>query len=1114
MWATGTEEESKAAEEDIEELLRQHEEREGASGVARSAQVRRSLAEEDSLEKKETEEPDHMQGSLTAEDRRLIQKLHVNLGHPSNYELSKALRLARARNAVWRFVKDDFRCDICERNRKPKSARPALLPKTFEPCRTVGLDVVYFPALDVRQVRPVLNMLDWATGYQMLEPLENTQSSHIWEKFYGTWVRTFSVPEVVITDQGREFGKELAEKVSEAGAIHKVIGARAPWQQGRTERHGGVAKEVFIKLRETIFPTSDSEWRMCVHSVEAAKNRLFNRSGFSPAQRQFGYNMRLPGSLGSDDVYAPELLIQSTSDDMRRTMEIRNTAMQEYLKYVTSRAVAKARLARGRGTQEFKIGDVIYVFRVPLQRKRMKSEVDFEDKEGRKATWVGPGVVVMVEGANAWLSIRGELWKCALEQLRHATPEEKEARSLLEEDFEELRVGMTRKASKRGFKDITQWERPPLMMDDDDEEERPRQRPRLGIEIEPEAEEGRPSNDYTPSSGIRVEEPSEEPEVMEQAIESTRLCEQLDGTLQRRPPEELYGPTRRHVKERWKPYQGGATMAPQEELEDDDEEHQEEDLWIYDPERNCIIRKHNQERGVHFTPSQSRGCPVSLKYLTSQRRTVKCFGDGSQQEEKENWRDTSKTRERRSSKGPSRWWVGYTEFTLRRLPPESELSLMVKRGSDEVREEDIPAEEWDQWHIADGAEWSKVAATGAVKALSPEESREVTTQLSEAGLIARVLPSRMVRRWKPSEQPGVPPARKSRWCVRGDHDPDLLQLDRHAPTVTTATLSVVLQIAASLQWKAAVGDLKNAFMQSDKLVRPAGRLFCRQPRGGLPGLEKEQLIEILAGAYGLGDAPAHWRKSLKKALFQCGFQQSSMDPCVFKSFKDGVLRGLLVVEVDDLFGTGDEHFFSQMKMLRQRFVFGKFVQVDEEAEGVGFNGRRIKHKGRTFMVDMEKFVSERLQTIKLEVGRATKSKEDATPEEKEATRAAVRSLTWATKEGRPDAVAAASLIASSMSELKVQDILDLNKAINQVRENSKLALKIQGIPLFELSWGVVTDASYANVSKGGGNPKVHTPCWRWIRRVGDGEEDPGDRSWPVQYIALEKWKNPERSIEW
>ncbi|CAK9108923.1 Retrovirus-related Pol polyprotein from transposon RE2 (Retro element 2) (AtRE2) [Includes: Protease RE2 [Durusdinium trenchii] len=932
--------------------------------------MKRRLAAESSHEKREDEEPDHVHDHLTAEDKRIIQKLRVNLGHPSNYELSKALRLARARNAVWRHVKDDFKCDICERNKKPKSARPAILPKTFEPCRTVGLDVVFFPGLDVRQVRPVLNMVDWATGYQMLEPLDNTQSSHIWEKFYGTWVRTFSVPEVVITDQGREFGKELAEKVSQAGALHRVIGARAPWQQARTERHGGVAKEVFIKLRESMLPTNDSEWRMCVHAVEAAKNRLYNRPGFSPAQRQFGYNMRLPGSLGSDDVY--ELLIHSSTDDMRRVMEIRNTAMQEYLKHVTCRAVAKAQLARGRGSQEFKIGDVIYVYRVPLQRKRMKSEVDFEDREGRRATWVGPGVVVMVEGANAWLSIRGELWKCALEQLRHATPEEKEARSLLEGDFEELRVEMTRKASKRGFKDITQWDRPPPMVDEDDELPiRPHQRPRLGTEMEPEEEAGRES-EYTPTNpAINEEEaPLTEPEIVEQAVESNR------------------------------------------------------------------------------------------------RRTVQCFGDGSIQEEKENWRDVKKVAERRTLKGPVRWWVGYTEFQLRKVPPEAELTLMVKRGSDEVREEDIPTEEWEQWRISDGAEWSKVEATGAVKALTLEESCDVAQQLHDAGISSRILPSRMVRRWKPSEQPGIPPTRKSRWCVRGDHDPDLLQLDRHAPTVTTATLSVVLQIAASSGWKAAVGDLKNAFMQSDKLVRPAGRLFCKQPRGGLPGLQEGQLIEILAGAYRLGDAPAHWRKSLKKALFQGGFQQSSMDPCVFKSFKDGKLRGLLAVEVDDLFGAGDEHFFQQMEALRQRFDFGKFARLEEEKAGVGFNGRRIKQEGNEFLIDMEKFVSERLNPVKLATGRATKVKEDATNEEKELVRAAVGSLTWAAKEGRPDAAAAASLTASSMNELKVQDIVDLNKAINQVRENAKLALRIQAIPMADLCWGVVTDASYANVSKG------------------------------------------------
>ena len=208
-----------------------------------------------------------------------------------------------------------------------------------------------------------------------------------------------------------------------------------------------------------------------------------------------------------------------------------------------------------------------------------------------------------------------------------------------------------------------------------------------------------------------------------------------------------------------------------------------------------------------------------------------------------------------NSEGPSRWWIGYTEFKLRRAT--SEVTYMVKKGSDEVREEDIKPEEWEGWRVADAAEWAKVEATGAVKTLTVEESEDVERQLRETHLSQRILPSRIVRRWKPAEQPGEAPSRKSRWCVRGDKDPDLLDLVRHAPTVTTATLSVVLQVGASKKWKAAIGDLRNAFMQSDWLQRPSGRLFCKQPSGGLPGKDPKQLIEILAGAYGLGDAPAH-----------------------------------------------------------------------------------------------------------------------------------------------------------------------------------------------------------------------------------------------------------------
>ena len=57
---------------------------------------------------------------------------------------------------------------------------------------------------------------------------------------------------------------------------------------------------------------------------------------------------------------------------------------------------------------------------------------------------------------NVWVAMRGEVWKCAKEQVRSATMEEEEAYGLLREEMEELREEIQRKSSKRGYKDISQ----------------------------------------------------------------------------------------------------------------------------------------------------------------------------------------------------------------------------------------------------------------------------------------------------------------------------------------------------------------------------------------------------------------------------------------------------------------------------------------------------------------------------------------------------------------------------------------------------------------------------------------------------------------------------------
>jgi hypothetical protein len=192
-----------------------------------------------------------------------------------------------------------------------------------------------------------------------------------------------------------------------------------------------------------------------------------------------------------------------------------------------------------------------------------------------------------------------------------------------------------------------------------------------------------------------------------------------------------------------------------------------------------------------------------------------------------------------------------------------------------------------------------------------------------------------------------------------------------------------------------------------------------------------------------------------------------MDPCTFRLFSEGKLRGIIVVEVDDLLTMGDELHFQKMEELQKRFKFGKFKFLDEEQKGVSFNGRRLRMlEDGTYLVDMQKFVEERLREVSLAVGRASQKDEDATDAEKTEARAVVGALTWAAKEGRPDCAAAASIIAGTLNRMKVQDILDLNKAVREAKKSSTMSLRIQPIAPDQIIWGVVTDASYANASGG------------------------------------------------
>ena len=296
------------------------------------------------------------------------------------------------------------------------------------------------------------------------------------------------------------------------------------------------------------------------------------------------------------------------------------------------------------------------------------------------------------------------------------------------------------------------------------------------------------------------------------------------------------------------------------------------DYWIYDQVKKVLQRHHVQERKHRFMPTECRECPVPLRAIKRGRKTLMKFADGQERQEEDRWgwMDT-----RRATR---KYWRGVTEFAVDEAQLKTNNACLAsgkRRGDGEIYEREIKAEEKELWNQSDQDEWGKIVERGAVKVLSFPESQRVRKELVNRGELNRILPTRMVRRYKPSEV-GKGPSRKSRWCIRGDRDPDILELERFAPTVATSSLQVALQAAMNHDLKMKVGDLKSAFTQSAPLCRKKGKIYCMQCSGGHSDTQEGQLIEVVLGCYGLPDSPL--RQCLIKTL---GYKPTRMDPCTF-----------------------------------------------------------------------------------------------------------------------------------------------------------------------------------------------------------------------------------------
>ena len=143
---------------------------------------------------------------------------------------------------------------------------------------------------------------------------------------------------------------------------------------------------------------------------------MISQSGASPCQLVFGRNPRIPQDLLQEEPHVAASDAVETDDHFGQTHAIRQAARKAVLSCQDDQALRAALKARPRTQVDFQSGDWVFYWR------SQKWQSGVLERGGK---WHGAAMVLGRIGRNLIVAHRRQLLRCAPEQLRHASFEER-----------------------------------------------------------------------------------------------------------------------------------------------------------------------------------------------------------------------------------------------------------------------------------------------------------------------------------------------------------------------------------------------------------------------------------------------------------------------------------------------------------------------------------------------------------------------------------------------------------------------------------------------------------------------------------------------------------------
>lgn len=967
---------------------------------------------------------------LSEEQKKKINLIHVNMGHISNAQMLSLLKAAGAKPEVLQFVKHKFSCEQCQKQQKPISRKRATLPRTFAFNRVIGVDFFYIPFQG--KTTAFLNVVCQGTNLQQVARLHcydggSPSSREAWRLFQHLWVRPFGLPEVLISDGGPEFKLYFERALEQAGVMQAVSDASSPWQNGKVERHGGWIKsraEAELESGQSIIVTVE-DLEDLIHDMLIHKNRWFSHGGFSPAQLAFGTNPRIPADLladdplqgpGWDDIYTDPYDQDTVSAEFNRSHMIRQRARELCIAQTSRDKVRLGGKGKRHHQRQWAVGQWVFVWRTP----------GIPSGHVSRSRWTGPGIVVLQHSHTVWVSMRTRLLKCSSDQLRPATHFESLGADLSQSgEIQELLQQV--KSSRASAVDVQSEGSPPDEAFDEQVPHRPgahqvtvQQEPLSTIPEESVELEG--NHSHQPGVG-HVLRPTQDVVPTVPQPESTSAPSRRISVAEPEPAPSEVSSTSDESKRRKVDI---TTVEPSTVPMDDGDRNKKRSSELQKLEKLAVkelrrLEREERARGAASSSSAPTGGDTVVAQASIEGSAASSLPQAASavDEVPDDLDDPSLFHQ-------ANFFVSSGELHI-----QENGSFFIKNAKTKNAEFDMRQanpEDLLGFHGSDASEWANILKFGAARVLSESEARQVRSALPH-----RIVTSRMIRRKKPL--PGVNNFKyKSRWCVHGHCDPDTGSFQTFAPMPCSEAIVMFFQLALNLGFKVNYADVQQAFCQSEPLDRPQGDLYV-QACDGL-GLPRDALIKLIAPVYGLDDAPIRWHCTLLKFFKQLGFERSLLESCWLVKRERGSIVAMVLIEVDDINIASAPGYLDELReSMQNRFCFGKWEQ-----DSADFAGRTVTVLEDKVLMHQEKYIVEKLQTLKLPKGMRFDHSSLLTDDLFESYRSMLYRVNWLAHQTRPEASGIVSILSSRLKSASVHDLCCLNKLIVHIKGSASQPL--------------------------------------------------------------------------